>query len=110
MRRVPVLMLLAHVVIVNAASAQRAKPRRLDVNGDPLPAGAVARLGALRFQPRGPVRAAALSPDGKTVAAARHGRGGATEVEFLDASTGKSVRTLDLADVASSAVASARMQ
>src|SRR5262249_7261345 len=95
MRRTPVLTLLAHLAIVGAAAAQAP---RLDVNGDPLPEGAVARLGTLRFQPQGESRAVALSPDGTTVARATRGDKG-TDIDLLDTSTGKSVRRLRLADV-----------
>jgi RNA polymerase sigma factor (sigma-70 family) len=45
------------------------KPRR-DRHGDPLPRGAIARLGTLRWRALGEVEALAFSSDGKTVAAA----------------------------------------
>jgi WD40 repeat protein len=44
------------------------KPTRLDALGDPLPEGAVARLGTLRLVHVGGVSAVAVSPDGKLVA------------------------------------------
>ena len=103
MRFVPVLMLLA----VNSAAGQPAPAPRLDVNGDPLPAGVLARLGTTRFQLLdgdpdslrvfGHTRAIALAPDGTTVAVTRDDKKG-TRVHFLDLSTGKHLRQLDLAD------------
>jgi WD40 repeat protein len=99
MRLFPVLVPLVHVVVVNSISAQPAKSPRLDFNGDSLPAGAVARLGTARFQlPRFFRNSIALSPDGKTVAtAARDDK--VTRITFLDTSTGKIVRELDVAAI-----------
>jgi hypothetical protein len=45
---------------------------RLDAVGDPLPEGAVARLGTLRLVHRGGVAAVAVSPDGKLVESRFH--------------------------------------
>jgi WD40 repeat protein len=49
---------------------ERPRPIRKDVLGNPLPAGALARMGALWLRQRAPVAAAAFSPDGKTLAVA----------------------------------------
>jgi RNA polymerase sigma factor (sigma-70 family) len=62
----------------------------LDPNGDPLPAGAVLRLGTVRFRHGAGLLAAAYSPDGKTLASA--GDGGL--IRLWDAATGKPMRTL----------------
>jgi WD40 repeat protein len=99
MRLARVLTLLASVVIVTGAAAQPAKGPRLDVHGDPLPDGAVARLGTSRFQPPGAVRLVALSPDGTTVATAAYPSKEGLRVSFLDTSSGKTVRQTDLAEV-----------
>jgi WD40 repeat protein len=100
MRFVPVLVLLAHLVAVNHAATQPAKKPRIDVNGDPLPDGAVARLGTVRFQPPEDVGAVALSPDGTTVATTSPGYKTGTRLYFMNTSTGKSVRQPDPADLA----------
>jgi WD40 repeat protein len=51
-----------------AVPAQAKSEPRLDRYGDPLPAGAVTRLGTLRFRVPGEVGALAVRPDGKAVA------------------------------------------
>jgi WD40 repeat protein len=96
MRIVSALVLLAHLAVVTSAASQPAKTPRLDVNGDPLPDGVIARLGTLRFQPPGHVSGVALSPDGTTLATATSGDKDGTRIDFMDTSTGKSRRKLDL--------------
>jgi RNA polymerase sigma factor (sigma-70 family) len=56
-----------------------------DLLGDPLPPGALARLGTGRMRHEGEVRAVAFSGDGKTVIGAGKDR----KVRFWDAATGK---------------------
>ncbi len=64
-----------------------ARPR-VDVHGDPLPEGAVARLGTVRFRMSGLVYACAWSPDGKTLAASSVDK----SIAFFDAATGRRLR------------------
>ncbi|MGH7171011.1 MAG: hypothetical protein ACRELG_12095, partial [Gemmataceae bacterium] len=57
---------------------------------DPLPPGAVARLGTLRFRVDAEIQGLAFAPDGKTIAV--RGNGG---VWILDAVSGKQIRRVD---------------
>jgi RNA polymerase sigma factor (sigma-70 family) len=60
------------------------KPPSADLQGDPLPAGAIARLGSVRFRHGSWVRDIALSPDGKIIAAVEFDK-----VRLWDSATGK---------------------
>jgi RNA polymerase sigma factor (sigma-70 family) len=62
-------------------------PRGLDAAGDPLPRGAIARLGTVRFRHAGPVTTVAYFPGGKTIAS-----GGQDGVIRLWAASGKELR------------------
>ena len=70
---------------------QPPKPR-LDLYGDPLPEGAIARLGSRRFQHLGPISCARYSPDGKTIISS----GFDGMVRIWEARTGKEIRSLEI--------------
>lgn len=66
----------------------RAQPPLTDLHGDPLPSGAVLRLGTVRFRHAQTVTTVVFSPNGKTVAT-----GGYDEsIRLWDAATGKPIR------------------
>jgi WD40 repeat protein len=93
MRTTPALTLSALLVaggLLGAPSsgpAEKGRAPRTDRHGDPLPEGAVARLGTVRLRHPGPIRSLALSPDGSRVASA-----GGTALCLWDVRTGKLIR------------------
>lgn len=72
-------------------------PARMDAFGDPLPEGAVARLGTTRYRTPPSINfATCLSPDGKLIAAP----GDAGGIRLLDAADGKEVRRIECSAIA----------
>jgi WD40 repeat protein len=69
--------------------AQAETPPRLDRAGDPLPPGAIARLGTIRFRHGGAIEAIAFSADGKSVASAANDG----SIVLHDTSTGRRLRS-----------------
>jgi WD40 repeat protein len=67
---------------------------RVDLHGDPLPEGAVARLGTSRFRHSGAVHAVAFSADGKLLAASSDDP---NMVVIWDRATGRKVREFAVA-------------
>jgi RNA polymerase sigma factor (sigma-70 family) len=66
-----------------------AGPERADAYGDPLPPGALARIGTVRLRHSQNINEVAFAPDGKTLAAGDWG-----ETCLWDAATGKLIRRL----------------
>ena len=58
------------VLTTLAVAANLFAQSKTDLNGDPLPDRAIARIGSARFRHPGPLQAVAISPDGKLIAAA----------------------------------------
>ncbi len=83
----------------NAVNPPEAGPRKqgTDLYGDPLPVGAIARMGTVRFRHEQPVNSVAFSPDGKMLAVG--GRDKA--IRLWEAATGKLIRKLDVSRIRS---------
>src|SRR5207244_5877044 len=62
-----------------------------DARGDPLPDGAVARLGTTRLRPGDWIRAMAFAPDGKRLAV-----WGQERLTIYDTATGRELRRVEL--------------
>jgi len=102
MRFVPFsLVLLAHIAVAAHSQAQPAKAPNVDLHGDELPEKVLVRLGTTRFQPSVHVRAAALLPDGRVAVATGTTKGETSflQIDFMDASSGKIVRTFEFPNV-----------
>jgi WD40 repeat protein len=75
-------------------AGKKAAPH-IDLFGDPLPNGAGARLGSVRFHHQGGVIAAAFSPDGQTILVAGFEEGGLS-LRFWETGTGKELSRINV--------------
>jgi WD40 repeat protein len=82
----------------NSLKERQSSRGRLDLHGDPLPEGAVARLGTVRFRHPGAVHAVAFSQDGKLLAASSDDL---IRVVIWERATGRKLREIRLAGLAS---------
>ena len=82
--------LTAVAILLIGALCARAGEKK-DRHGDPLPVGAIARMGTTRWVHGGDVWAVAYSPDGKLLASA----GDNKQIRLWDAETGKEIKTLE---------------
>ena len=78
------LSMIAAAMLLSDVNAQAPAKPRLDSLGDPLPDGAIARLGTRRLKTVGLIDSASFSPDGKRIVALASGM-----LHVWDAATGK---------------------
>jgi WD40 repeat protein len=79
------------LTILSVCGPVDAEPPRVDRHGDPLPPGALARLGTTRLRPGEAGGAFAVSPDGKLLATGEPYR-----LRLWDLADGKELRSLEL--------------
>jgi WD40 repeat protein len=77
-------------IAAQAVPVKREKEARRDRYGDPLPPGAIMRLGSPRFRVPGDIGTLAFTADGKIIAASSYGR-----VFLIEAESGKTIKTVD---------------
>ncbi len=88
----PRCVALVALLAVGVLRAEEPVKPRLDPHGDPLPPGAVMRLGSARLRPDTPALTAAFAPDGKTL----FSLGNEPVLYAWDPATGKLLRRLPL--------------
>jgi RNA polymerase sigma factor (sigma-70 family) len=76
-----------------AAPSPAKERERVDQLGDPLPPGALLRLGTIRFRPGGGVYSLAFLPGGKAIVST-----GFKGIYFWDVATGKELQRIKLSD------------
>jgi WD40 repeat protein len=81
------------VVAVTAMPLAAQDSTRKDLAGDPLPEGALARMGSIRLRSETSISAISFSPDGKSLVTA----GYSSKITFWDIATGRPARTISVA-------------
>src|SRR5205823_8353701 len=100
--RLPTLSILFLLLALSppVAAAQSGPGPRLDVYGDPLPPGAIARLGTTRLHHSGQILALAFSPDESKLFSA----GGDKTVRVWSTSDGRLLLRFDVPELATAAL------
>ncbi len=83
-------------LLLESGQPAHSEPPRTDLFGDPLPPGAITRIGTERFRHRGSIYSLAYSPDGKLIASGDSFETPArSSIAVWDAATGKQLHRLE---------------
>jgi hypothetical protein len=93
----PFSLCLATALVLWLNGLVQGEPPAVDRYGDPLPAGAVARLGTVRLRHPNTIGVIAYSPDGKVLAAADGGSGSHRGLGWSSSTFEGSLRLWDVA-------------
>jgi WD40 repeat protein len=103
--RHPILLMAAVLLSLLAADLAPGQEAGTDRHGDPLPPGAVARLGTIRFRHPSNIVFAAFLPDGKHILSVSDGG----MVSVCEYPSGKEIRHLELLDKSTTLVTNATL-
>ena len=98
------LRLATALLLAAAAGASAAEPARTDALGDPLPPGAVLRLGTLRWRAGSPIIYLFTLPDGAVLTVCQD-----HTAQIWDTATGRERRRIELSTAPVNAAASPRV-
>jgi WD40 repeat protein len=94
--RLSIISLLVLILPFESPAESSAKHPRTDRFGDPLPPGAIARLGTIRLRPGGQVSHLAFSLDGKRIASWSFNNRSSNRLSIWDTATGRELRSVEL--------------
>jgi WD40 repeat protein len=99
--RITKFLAISIILIAEGTAASQDKPRRTDLVGDPLPEGAIARIGTTRYRLQGWRSQLFFSADGDTLTSVGS-KGSENAFQFLEAATGKTLGEVSVPDMYSS--------
>jgi WD40 repeat protein len=93
--RIISILALATILIADCILDGQERPIRTDIAGDPLPDGAISRIGTIRYRVRGWHQQVFFSADGDTVIA----KGEESVLKLFDVETGKILAEIKVHDL-----------
>src|SRR5207244_8940716 len=93
---IAIALLIGFVSGAAAQTPASAGRPAVDTSGDPLPPGAIMRLGSGRWRPGGSVTHLAFSPDGQRLATYHQEHYSTAAVTLWDVATGRELRRVEI--------------